>query len=102
MIRPFDWRDVGLVRALSDRGLSLDSATRLTRGSQPLQSALLAYLMPRAGAPTLIWRQDGHSAFGQLRHRAGEERARALFIAPGWSIEPSGWVDRALRLARAG
>lgn len=99
MIRPFDWRDVGLVRALSERGLCLDSATRLTRGTQPLQSALLAYLMPRAGTPTLIWRDEGHSAFGQLRHRAGDERARALFIAPGWSIEPAGWLALVDQLA---
>lgn len=99
MIRPFDWRDVGLVRALSERGLCLDSATRLTRGTLPLQNALLAYLMPRSGAPTLIWKQDGHSAFGQLSHRPGEERARALFIAPGWALEPSGWLALVDQLA---
>ncbi len=99
MIRPFDWRDVGLVRALSERGLCLDSATRLTRGTQPLQNALLGYLMPNSGSPTLIWKDEGHQAFGQLKHRAGEERARALFIAPGWSIEPSGWLALVDQLA---
>ena len=71
MIRAFDWRDVGLVKTLADRGVCLDSETGLTQGNHPLQHALVSYLMPMAGAPTFIWRADGnHSAiFGQLRHR---------------------------------
>lgn len=77
MIRPFDWRDVGLVRALSEQGICLDLATRLTRGTH----SSLSSAMPRSGSPTLIWREDGHSAFGQLRHRAGEERARSVHRA---------------------
>src|SRR5258708_12931153 len=84
MIRFFDWRDVGLVKTLADRGVCLDSETGLTQGNHPLQHALLSYLMPMAGAPTLIWRADGdHSAvFGQLSHRQGEEHARVLYIPP--------------------
>ncbi len=93
MIRPFDWRDVSLVKQLSDQGICLDAIARLTRGSQPLQNALFAYLMPGMGAPTLIWKDQGRSAFGQLRHRPGDEQARALFIAPGWAEEPDGWLQ---------
>ncbi len=99
MIRPFDWRDVSLVNQLSDQGTCLDSITRLTRENQPLQNALLAYLMPGAGAPTLIWRGDGRTAFGQLRHRAGEELARALFVAPRWSEDNPAWLPLVERLA---
>jgi hypothetical protein len=99
MIRPFDWRDVSLVRQLSDQGICLDSIAKLTRASQPLQEALFAYLMPGTGAPTLIWKDNGHAAFGQLRHRPGEEVARALFIAPAWSEANTGWLPLVDRLA---
>ncbi len=99
MIRPFDWRDVSLVLQLSDQGLCLDSIAKLTRESQPLQEALFAYLMPGTGAPTLIWKDNYHAAFGQLRHRPGEEVARALFIAPTWSEDNPGWLPLVDRLA---
>lgn len=99
MIRHFDWRDVNLVNHLSERGVCLDSITRLTRENQPLQNALLAYLMPGAGAPTLIWKDNGHSGFGQLRHRPGDEVARALFIAPAWSESNPAWLPLVDRLA---
>jgi hypothetical protein len=101
MIRSFDWRDVGLVKTLADRGVCLDSETGLTEGNHPLQHALLSYLMPMAGAPTLIWRADGnhHAVFGQLRHRAGEEHARVLYIAPAAEAAGDGWHHLIDRLA---
>jgi hypothetical protein len=100
MIRTFDWRDVGLVKTLADRGICLDSETGLTEGNHPLQNALVSYLMPMAGAPTLIWRADGnhHAAFGQLRHRPGEEHARVLFIAPAAQHAIEGWQNVIERL----
>ena len=90
MIRSFDWRDVKLVQTLGERGVCLDAATCLTHGTRPLQSALFAYLMPTASAPTVIWRAPNSrpknngrvGAFGQLRHRPGQELARVLFVAP--------------------
>ncbi|MBL8055784.1 MAG: hypothetical protein JNK29_03755 [Anaerolineales bacterium] len=100
MIRPFDWRDVSLIRQLSDQGTCLDSITRLTRDSQPLNNALLAYLMPGTGAPTLVWRDGTRAGFGQLRHRPGEEQARALFVAPAWSPENAAWLPLVDRLAQ--
>ncbi|MGQ0602707.1 MAG: hypothetical protein ACT4QE_13565 [Anaerolineales bacterium] len=99
MIRPFDWRDVTLIQQLSEQGVCLDSIARLTRENQPLQNALLAYVMPGAGAPTLIWKKDGQAAFGQLRHRPGEQIARALFISPAWSPDNDGWYALIDRLA---
>ena len=101
MIRSFDWRDVGLVKTLADRGVCLDSETGLTEGSHPLQHALLSYLMPMAGAPTLIWRADGnHSAvMGQLRHRQGEGHARVLYMAPTAQSASVGWQHLIERLA---
>ena len=93
MIRYFDWRDVGLVKTLADRGVCLDSETGLTQGNHPLQHALVSYLMPMAGAPTLIWRADGDpgAIFGQLSHRQGDGHARLLYVAPAAQAESDGW-----------
>src|SRR5215213_6607859 len=123
MIRSFDWRDVGLVKTLADRGVCLDSETGLTQGNHPLQQALLAYLMPMAGPPTYIWRGDGQTSerngsdgsgrprstekttaaqppvvFGQLRHRLGEEHARILYLAPVFEGDGAGWLPLIERL----
>ncbi len=107
MIRPFDWRDVGLVKTLSEQGLCLDSETALTHGPHPLQGALLDYLMPGAGMPTLIWRNKdtgalgtGQAAFGQLYHRLGRKQARVLFIAPQVALAADGWAEVIDRLAQ--
>ena len=99
MIRSFDWRDVGLVKSLSEQSVCLDSETGLIHGGHPLQQALLAYLMPGAGAPTLVWKDNQLAAFGQLRHRFGDEQARMLSIAPEWASVQEGWLHVAERLA---
>ena len=114
MIRSFDWRDVRLVKALSEQGVCLDSETGLTRGTRSLRNALLDYLMPGTGAPTLVWRADAHNggrkttehangntAFGQLHHRPGSEQARILLIAPKCSASPEGWLKVSAQLAAA-
>lgn len=85
MIRPFDWRDFGLVHRLSDQGVCFDSEATLTRGAHTLQSALFAFLAPGVGLPTYVYRNENHSAFGQLRFRAGDENAHLTFLAPGYS-----------------
>jgi hypothetical protein len=99
MIRFFDWRDMGLIKTLGPQGVCLHAETGLVHGTHPLQEALLAYLMPGAGAPTVIWRDNGNGLFGQLRHRQGEEQARILFIAPQWSAAAAGWLPVVERLA---
>lgn len=120
MIRSFDWRDVGLVKTLAERGVCLDAETALTQGNHPLQHALLAYLMPMAGPPTFIWRgdtkgpdrngpegdgraRDGKPSppvvFGQLRHRLGEEHARLLYLAPVSAGNGHAWLPLLERLA---
>jgi hypothetical protein len=99
MIRAFDWRDVRLVKTLADQGVWLDAQTSLIHGTHPLQNALLAYLMPGTGAPTLVWRDNGSAVFGQLRHRSGEEQARVLFVAPTCATAGNGWLAVIERLA---
>jgi len=103
MIRSFDWRDVGLVKTLSEQGVGLDSETGLLGGNRPLQNALFAYLMPGAGAPTLVWRaktdQGNREAFAQLGHRSGDEQARVLFIAPPCAEAAEAWPALLEKLA---
>lgn len=87
MIRPFDWRDFGLVRRMTERGVCFDSEAALTRGPHTFQTALLAFLAPGAGLPTFVWRPDEderESAFGQLRFRSGDDYARLIYFAPGY------------------
>jgi hypothetical protein len=115
MIRNFDWRDVGLVKALSEQGLCLDSETALIHGAHPLQSALLDFLMPGMGTPTLIARSKEAAepaAFGQLHHPFGAKEAHILFIAPQLLVmhrpedaptAPAHWLEVVEHLAqRAG
>jgi hypothetical protein len=99
MIRFFDWRDMGLVKTLSPQGVCLHAETGLVHGAHPLQEALLAYLMPGTGAPTLVWRDNGNGTFGQLRHRLGDEQAHVLFVAPQLSAAAEGWLPVVERLA---
>jgi hypothetical protein len=99
MIRAFDWRDVGLVKALGARGICLDSETGLTQGCRPLVDALLAYVMPGPRPPTLVWRDGTQAAFGQLRHRLGQEQARMLWVAPPYTGAAEGWPPIVEQLA---
>ncbi|MBI3242295.1 MAG: hypothetical protein HYZ49_08390 [Chloroflexi bacterium] len=93
MIRPFDWRDFGLIRRLSERGVCFDSEAALTRGPHTLQSAVLSFLAPGAGLPTFIWRNEEDNSvegFGQIQFRHGDELARLVFMAPAFG-EESPW-----------
>src|SRR3972149_5239151 len=84
-VRPFDFRDFGLLRRVGERGVCLDTEIALTRGAHSLQTALLSYLAPGASTPTFVLPpdgEDGHAgAFGQVRHRLGSEEARITYIA---------------------
>jgi hypothetical protein len=100
MMRAFDWRDVRLIKTLSEQGLCLDSESGLTRGCHPLSNALLAYLMPGTRPTTWVWRDHHRGAFGQLRHRLHQEQARILFVAPALddALE-GGWMALVEQLA---
>jgi hypothetical protein len=100
MMRAFDWRDVQLVKTLSEHGLCLDSENGLTHGCHPLSDALLAYLMPGSRPATWVWRDHRQAAFGQLRHRPHQEQARLLFVAPALDDAlTDGWMSLIDQLA---
>ena len=100
MIRAFDWRDVGLVRRLAEQGVCLDAETCYTRGWRSLQSALLGYLAPAVATQTFVWQGDGGAAIAQMEHRANDDRARLLFLAPALAATTGpAWEELIERLA---
>jgi hypothetical protein len=89
MIRPFDWRDLGLLHRARDQGLCLDSQLAFTRGSNTLQTLLLDMITPGRSACTIVARPDekeDQPAIGQILHRAGDSLARLSFIGPESAI----------------
>jgi hypothetical protein len=84
-LRPFDLRDIALVRQLEERQVALDTRTALTEAQRPLQSALLAYLIGGRGTPTFVLRgkRSGSEvrAFGQIRMQPGCHQAQLVAVA---------------------
>ena len=93
MIRPFDWRDLGLLHRARDQGLCLDSQLAFTRGPNTLQTLLLDMITPGRSACTFVVRPDekqDQEAIGQILHRAGEPHARLSFIGPVDAVSSPG------------
>lgn len=90
MIRPFDWRDLGLLHRVRNDGLCTDSRLAYTRGAHALQTALLDTLIPGSSACTLVARPDDEgqpNVVGQFRHRGGEPHAHLAFLGPTGSFQ---------------
>ncbi len=81
MIRPFDLRDISLMRKLACRGVALDGRTALTRDHQPLRDAMLAYLIASRGTPTYVLHRPGERAFGQVQMHANRPLAQLVALA---------------------
>jgi hypothetical protein len=91
MIRPFDWRDLGLLHRAREQGLCLDSQLAYTRGGKTIQTLLLDMLTPGRTACTLVARppeKEEPASIGQILHRTGEPHARITFFGP---IEAISW-----------
>lgn len=71
------------MRRLSANQFLMDTTTALTRGINPLESALLAILpLADLGFPTLVLRSDDIGYIGQIRHRTGDAHASIACLAP--------------------
>ncbi len=88
MVRPFDLRDLALIRRLGERGISLHTASALAENFHPLRSAIMSML---AGGeyPTYVWKpENGEQAgFIQLRIPNSSVQAYVVYISP--RCEPS-------------
>jgi hypothetical protein len=84
-VRPFDWRDLGLLHRFRGQGVSLDARYALTRGDTTWQNIILDMVTPGLFGCTLVVRPEGNhgkSLIGQFSHRSGEPHAHIGFIGP--------------------
>jgi len=83
MVRPFDLRDLALIRRMGERGVSLHTVSALVENFHPLRSAIVSMLIG-GEFPTFVSKPDnGESAgFIQLRIPASATQAHVLYISP--------------------
>jgi hypothetical protein len=94
-VRPFKPTDLPLVHRLTSAGLSFDSATTLTRGIHTVEGAVWGVLpLADLGMPTLVLRDGDYGYVAQFRHKASEQHAHVVFIAPnlGHSRDEMAWL----------
>jgi hypothetical protein len=93
-IRPFDWRDLTLLRGYLNRGIFLDSTRALIHGKSVIpMGALLYFLGP--STRMFIYRCDydapsGTPLIGQMTFTGGASYARLSFLAPEDGIDQPG------------
>lgn len=81
--RPFLPIDLPLVRRLTPHGVSLDSLTSLTRGINTIEGAVWgAVPLADLGTPTFVLRDGDNGYVAQFRHKANDQHAHIVFIAP--------------------
>jgi hypothetical protein len=84
-LRPFDLRDIALVRQLEEQYVPLDTRAALTEAQRPLHRALLAYLISGRGTPTFVLRgkRSGTEvrAFGQIQMHPRCHQAQLVAMA---------------------
>ncbi len=83
MIRPFDLRDVPLIRRLSEQGVAMHSKAAFADGVSPLRDALLNIVS--SDFPTFVYKagDGGLDGFIQLNMEKGvESRAHLHYISP--------------------
>ncbi len=93
-IRPFDWRDLALLRGYLNRGIFLDSTRALIHGTSVIpMGALLYFLGPSTRMFTYRCNQDslsGSPLIGQITYTTGTSYARLSFLAPEDAIDQPG------------
>ncbi len=83
MVRPFDLRDMTLIRRLGERGVSLHTVSALVENVHPLRGALISMLVG-GEFPTFVWKPDNGEGEGflQLRISHNGPQAFVLYISP--------------------
>lgn len=90
MVRPFDLRDMTLIRRLGERGVSLHTASALAENFHPLRGALRSMLVG-GEFPTFVWKPENgdRAGFIQLRIANGAAQAHILYVSPRCGDEES-------------
>jgi hypothetical protein len=83
MVRPFDLRDLTLIRRLSERGVSLHTVSALAENFHPLRGAIMSMLVG-GEFPTYVWKPENgeRAGFIQLRIPNGATQAHILYVSP--------------------
>jgi len=83
--RPFDWRDISMLRRYRNQGVYLYSAQVLTRGSLLIPTAMLSSVAPGVGVFTSVCEQEDSNdglLIGQALQTQGSPLAQMTFLAP--------------------
>jgi hypothetical protein len=93
MIRPFNLRDLPLLRRLSEQGVFLHTESALANNLSPLREALFSLV--GGDYPTYVWKLDQGPATGfiQLMLEENEQHARIIYISPNDEAADSGEDD---------
>jgi hypothetical protein len=89
-IRPFEWRDLPMLRRYRPQSVYLHSALVLTRGPRLLSGAFLSSLAPGVGLYTSVSMSDGRNGqvvIGQVMHTSGSQCAQLTFLTPEEALE---------------
>lgn len=83
MVRPFDLRDLALIRRMGERGVSLHPVSALVEDFHPLRGAIMNMLIG-GDHPTFVARPNHGSQLGfiQLRIATTGPQAHVLYISP--------------------
>lgn len=94
MVRPFDLRDLALIRRLGERGVSLHAVSSLVENFHPLRGAIISMLVG-GEFPTFVWKPDNgeRAGFVQLRVSNSGPQAHILYISPRCEPAVSSAVD---------
>ncbi len=101
-LRPFAWRDLGILHRYRNRALCLDSSLGATRGPVLVPGALLSYLSPATGIFTWVCTNDcdEQPLMGQIVHIAADPFARITFLAPHESLDSPSLLSLLEQLAQ--
>jgi hypothetical protein len=86
VVRPFDLRDISLIRRLSERGVWLHTVSALAENVHPLRGALVSMLVGGEFS-TYVWKPEngGRPGFIQMRVANGGNQANLLYLSPRYS-----------------
>lgn len=87
MVRPFDLRDLALVRRLGTQGVALHAVSALVDNLHPLRDALMSMFVG-GEYPTFVWKQENGegSGFVQLRILNSSPQAFVLYVSPSYAL----------------
>ncbi|MFO7662266.1 MAG: hypothetical protein R6X18_06690 [Chloroflexota bacterium] len=94
MVRPFDLRDLALIRRLGERGIPLHTVSALAENFHPLRGAIMNMLIG-GEFPTFVWKKNAGEKAGFIQLRLGHgKQAYLLHISPRCdSVPESGSME---------